>query len=181
MADRTTRDSARIATLVALPIALLAGVLVYLALRPPAGAHPSSTPSPTPQNTAPVAMSATPLADRPATVCRAVFARLPDQLGGLVRRPVTAGAEQNAAYGDPPVLVACGAPGLSAPAGAQFLRLNDLCWYAETGPDATQWSLLGREVPMRVTVPNRYEGQLLVGLADAVQPAVPKTGPDPCA
>ncbi len=42
-----------------------------------------------------------------AGVCRRSTAQLPATVVGRHRRPVS-GAEQNAAYGDPPITVACG-------------------------------------------------------------------------
>src|SRR4051794_2076576 len=170
---------ARLATLVALPIALVVGILVYLGLRPTDTPHQPTAASPAPgapQNTAPVAVPASPLAGRPTLVCRALLARLPERLGDLGRRPVTAGAEQNAAYGDPPVALTCGVPGPSAAPDAQFLRLSGVCWYAVPGAQDTVWSLQAREVPLRVSVPARYEGQLLVGLSDAIVSSIAESG-----
>ncbi|GIJ45749.1 hypothetical protein Val02_26350 [Virgisporangium aliadipatigenens] len=161
--------AARIATAVAVPVALVAGVLVYFGMRP-APAKP-----PRPASTAPVAMAAPALAERTATVCRALFARLPDRLGDLQRRPVTAGPEQNAAYGDPAVTLACGAPVEEAPQGAQLLEIERVCWYAKEGPDAAVWSVQGREVPLVVTVPNRYTGQNLVDLGGPITAAIAET------
>ena len=49
----------------------------------------------------PVTMAAPALADDAAAVCRAVDRPAADAVRDASRRPVTAGAEQNAAYGDP--------------------------------------------------------------------------------
>src|SRR5687767_15107454 len=103
MVDSTPRGAARTATLVALPLALVTGVAVYWLLggfRSEPAAQPAR-----PQATTAVELAATPLGDRPAAVCRALFAKLAPTLGDLPRRPVTAGPEQNAAYGDPPVVL----------------------------------------------------------------------------
>jgi hypothetical protein len=105
-------------------------------------------------------------------VCRALLAKLPERLGGLVRRPVSAGPEQNAAYGDPAVIVACGTTGPTPPAGAQYFAINGICWYVEDGPDVRTWVLQGREVPVVVTVPTARTGQDLVDLAVPVRDAV---------
>jgi hypothetical protein len=175
---------ARLATLVALPVALVVGIVVYFGLKPSDTTHQPAAGSPAPSvaaNSAPVTITASPLAGRPTLVCRALLARLPDRLGDLTRRPVTAGAEQNAAYGDPPVSLSCGVPGPSAAVDAQFLRLSGICWYASPAADDTVWSLLGREVPLRVNVPNRYEGQLLIGLSAAIGSSIAESGSDPCA
>lgn len=180
--DRGTGSAARIATGVAVPVALLAGVITFQAMKPTGSGspQPDSSTAAAAQPTGPVPMPATPLTDRPAAVCRALAARLPERLGNLARRPVTAGAEQNAAYGEPPVTLACGRPGPSAPPDAQYLRLNGVCWYAANGPNSTVWSLVDREVPVLVTVPNQYQGQLLVGLSASIEPTLARTS-DPCA
>jgi hypothetical protein len=162
------RRAARVAALVAVPVAVVAGIAVHRVLD-------RGAPPPAAGATTAVEMPARPLADRPAAVCRALFVRLPGNFGALARRPVTSGPEQNAAYGDPPVTVACGAPGPSAPPGAQYLAIDGVCWYAEVGTDRAVWTLAGREVPVVVTIPARYTGQDLVDLAGPVKAAVPET------
>lgn len=171
MADPVTRRAARLAALIALPIALVAGVIAYRVL---AGHDPADTP-PAAAATTPVEVPAPSLAARPTTVCRALLAKLPDQLGKLTRRPVTAGAEQNAAYGDPAVTLACGTVGPAPPAGAQFFAINGVCWYAEDGKDTRVWVLQGREVPVVVRVPTAYTGQDLVDLSKPIRDAVAET------
>jgi hypothetical protein len=165
MVDATTRRAARTATLVAVPVALVAGLVAYWAI----GGFSRSS--------GPVDIAAPPLGDRPAQVCRALLARLPDRLGDLPRRRVLAGPEQNAAYGDPPVTLACGAPGPSVPADAQLLVLDQVCWYAEQRPDAAVWTVLNREVPITVRVPARYEGpsRFVIALSAPIIAEVPQT------
>jgi hypothetical protein len=165
--------AARIATAVAVPMALVVGVLVYVGLRPSRADPPEP---PRPASTAPVELAAPVLAERTATVCRALFARLPDSLGDLRRRPVTAGPEQNAAYGDPAITLACGAPAEETPQGAQTLEVDGVCWYPKEGPEAAVWTLQGREVPLVVTIPNRYTGQNLVDLAGPITAAIAQAG-----
>jgi hypothetical protein len=195
MATRKTSGAARIAALVAVPVAVLTGLLAYQAMKPAApgpdtpGAGALSSDATAAGRgasaggagpTAAVPMPAGPLAERPAAVCHALAARLPDRLGDLPRRPVTAGPDQNAAYGDPPVTLACGTPGPAVPLDAQYLRLNGVCWYATTTTDGALWSAVGREVPLVVRLPPGYEGAILAGLSSAVLPTVPQVT-DPCA
>src|SRR5436305_2272065 len=137
--DPVTRNAARWAAAVALPIAVIAGLLSYRALT--GAAKPPGAPSPAPQSTLPVTMSAPALADRPATVCRALLSQLPGALRDRPRRPVTAGAEQNAAYGDPAITLGCGAgPPPSPPPDATVYNLSGVCWYPVPGPDTTAWT-----------------------------------------
>ena len=168
MSDPVTRRAARVAALIALPAALLAGVVAFRVLAgPDAGGG-----APSPAATSPVEVAAPSLTPRTATVCRALLAKLPATLGSLARRPVTAGAEQNAAYGDPADTLACGTAGPPPPAGAQYFAINGICWYAEDGRDARTWVLQGREVPLVVRVPTAYTGQDLVDLATPIRDSV---------
>jgi hypothetical protein len=169
MSDPVTRRAARLAALVALPAALVAGVVAFRVLspRPDAGGDIAA-----PNATTTVQVPAPSLAPRASTVCRALLAKLPDRLGELVRRPVSAGPEQNAAYGDPAVTVVCGTAGPTPPADAQYFAINGICWWVEDGRDVRTWVLQGREVPVVVTVPTVHTGQDLVDLAVPVRDAV---------
>ncbi|WP_422770893.1 DUF3515 family protein [Plantactinospora sp. WMMC1484] len=156
--DRTTRQAALWATLVAVPLTVLVALLVIGQLSPdPTGGpapHPTSA---APRVTAPVQMAAPPLAERPATVCRALMSRLPATLRGLDQRPVTAGPEQNAAFGDPAVALACG---VARPALADVTdtwMINRVCWLAEHDNGGLVLTTVDREVPVRLTVPAGQE------------------------
>ena len=172
MTDPVARSAARLAALVAVPLAMLAGVVAFGWLSGALGdgsgpAGPPATPTapvptaavPTPPvPTAPVEMAAPELTEREMVVCRAVLALLPVDLDGLVQRRVTAGPEQNAAYGDPPVTVACGVPAVEVPPTGSVWGLSGVCWYAVEEPDRTVWTTVDREVPVQVRVPAGYDG-----------------------
>jgi hypothetical protein len=176
MTDSDIRRAARIAAIVAVPVAVLTGFVAFQIMSPDDPGNPSSTAeSARPVPTTPVEMSAPPLADRAATVCRALFAKLPDRFGDLARRQVTAGPEQNAAYGDPPVTVACGVAGPTPPGGAQYFQIQGPCWYQDdTATGSRRWSLQGREVPVLVTAPAGFLGEDLVDLAKPIMEAIPE-------
>lgn len=154
--DRTVRRAALWATAVAVPVTVLVGALLVASFSDRAApAPPPSGVSPAPA-TAPVTMAAPDLPERPAAVCRALLARLPRTVRGLPQRPVTAGPEQNAAYGEPPVTVACGGPAPSV-AAQDFLYTTDgVCWHAAAGGPGTVFTTVAREVPVRVTVPSGF-------------------------
>jgi hypothetical protein len=155
--DRTTRQAALWATVVAVPLTLVVAFAAFLAVRPDdAPAAVSSPTPPRPQSTTPVAMDAPKLSERAATVCRALVSQLPTSVRDLHPRPVTAGSEQNAAYGDPAVTVSCGVPKASYRPTDQVYQLNRVCWHQVDRPDASEWTTLDREVPVRVTVPKFY-------------------------
>jgi hypothetical protein len=156
VSDEATRSAARWATIVAVPVALLAALIIFLTAR---GGGPSASPSPSPrvQATGPVSMPAPALDARRATVCRALLSQLPQAIRDRNQRPVTAGPEQNAAYGDPAITLACGTTVPSFPPTETVFRLDSVCWYATRGPDGSTWTTLDREVPVTVTVPAGYE------------------------
>ncbi|MET7392469.1 DUF3515 family protein [Dactylosporangium sp. NPDC005572] len=163
----------RIATLAALPLALLAGLGVFWAL----GGFPSAP------STSAVPATAGHLDQDTAAVCRALVARLPESLGGLDRRPVTAGGEQNAAFGDPAIVLSCGVAGGPIPQNAQLLALSNVCWYPEERPAETVWQSVDRKVPLRVVVPKDAEGSWVVNLSSPIVATVPETatpGPVHC-
>jgi hypothetical protein len=179
MADTDTRRAARIAALVAIPVALVTGLVAFQIMAPD-GADDTEEPrntaaAPRPVPSTPVEMAAPPLSERAATVCRALFSKLPDRFGDLPRRPVTAGPEQNAAYGEPPITVACGVAGPTPPDNAQYFQIQGPCWYQDdTAAGARRWTLLGREVPVLITAPAGFLGQDLVDLAKPIVETIPE-------
>jgi hypothetical protein len=169
--DEVSRSAAKLAALVAVPVGLLAGILVLVllgdAFRGPV-AEPPATPGPV--ATGPVITGLRPLGEREETVCRALVSRLPPAIRDLAPRPVTAGAEQNAAFGDPPIIVECGVPAAVFPPTDGVLGLDGVCYHA-TGPGpGTVWVTVDREVPVRVTVPDGYDGpgQWVAEFSDAI-------------
>ena len=169
--DQAARSARRIATLIAVPLALLAGFVAFQALKPQADAGDQ----PRPQSTTPVPMDAPALNERQEVVCRALISQLPGEIRDLRQRPVTAGVEQNAAFGDPAVTVACGTAKPEVGQTDKVFPLNNVCWFADkTG---TRWTAVDREVPVTVTVPSAYEapGQWVMLLTNAVESTVPST------
>ena len=182
---------ARTATLVAVPTALLAGVLAFWALGgfPGAAGDPGatgstgspgstgSTSAPAPQATGPVSVAAQPLDESTATVCRAVMAKLPASVRDRPRRPVTTGGEQTTAYGDPPIVVSCG---VKAPAVRQedfVVRLSGVCWFPEQHDGGQLWTTVDRKVAVRISVPKAYDqpSQWVVGFSATVGETVDTT------
>jgi hypothetical protein len=169
--DRTTRTAVLWATSVAVPVAVLVGVLIFVRLIPgtaPEAAPSTAATSPAAVPTAPVAVAAPKLSPRSAQVCLAVTSQLPSAIRTLPARRVTAGPEQNAAYGEPPITMQCGVqqPAMCAtPAGGsgcvpldtELLIMNGVCWYAAPGTQASAFTTMDRETPVRVTVPTTYQ------------------------
>jgi hypothetical protein len=169
--DRTRRTAALWATVIAVPVAVLVGVLIFTQVIRHAepGAEPraaATTPAAVPST--PVTMAAPKLSARAAEVCLAVTSQLPTKLRDLPARRVTAGPEQNAAYGEPPITVACGvtAPTMCAtlgqagdcvPLDTELLNMNRVCWYAKQGAAANVFTTMDREQAVQVTVPTGYQ------------------------
>ncbi|KAB1912561.1 DUF3515 family protein [Micromonospora sp. AMSO31t] len=184
--DRSTRGAALWATLVAVPVTLAVAGFTFAKLAPdsPAAAPSPSASAARPQSTTPVELPAPALAERPATVCRALVSQLPATVRDLTQRPVTAGAEQNAAYGDPALTVACGGtPPIVQPTD-EVWSVNKVCWHAVQEADAAVLTTVDRETPVRVRVPKQYEQPLqwVTPIADAIVASVPtaKTAPSGC-
>ncbi|GAA5182091.1 hypothetical protein GCM10023322_18260 [Rugosimonospora acidiphila] len=179
MADSATRGAARTAAFIAVPIALVAGLVAFRVIdgriaSANTATRPSASATPGPQSTSPVQMAAPQLADGPATVCRALLSKLPDQIQGKQRRAVTAGPEQNAAYGDPALTLGCGAAQAKVPLTAEVWALSNVCWYEQDGKSSSTWTTVDRTVPIQVTVPNSYgsPGQLVIEFSAPVASSV---------
>ncbi|WP_405426515.1 DUF3515 family protein [Micromonospora sp. NBC_00617] len=181
--DRTIRGAALLATLIALPVTLLVAVLAFTKLSPdtPAAAPSPSATTPRVQSTAPVEMAAPALAARPATVCRALVSQLPESIRDLAQRPVTAGPEQNAAYGDPALTVACGGTEPTFPPTDEVWRVNSVCWHPTEQGDATVLTTVDRETPVTVRIPRSYEQALqwAAPISSTIVATVPSGGDVP--
>jgi hypothetical protein len=182
--DRTTRGAAFLAAAIAVPVAVVAGLLMFWRLTPKDDtpvAQPSATaPGPVPATA--VSMVAPKLGARTAQVCLAVTSQLPAKLRDLPARKVTAGPEQNAAYGEPPITMACGVPQPTmceqpggghpgcVPLDATMLKMNGVCWWGEAGPATDLFTTMDREVAVQVAVPATYDqtGQWANEFSDAV-------------
>jgi hypothetical protein len=182
--DRTTRSAALWATVIAVPVAVLVGLLILWRVVPSGEAAqpgPSVTqPAVTP--TTAVQMAAPKLTAQTAQVCLAVTSQLPTKVRDLPARKVSAGPEQNAAYGEPAITVACGLPQPTmcervdgghagcVPLDATMLKMNGVCWYAQDEPATDLFTTMDRDVAVQVSVPSSYEqaGQWANEFSDAV-------------
>jgi len=190
--DPTTRSAALWATAIAVPVALLAGLLAFWKMVPrdDAGAQPgpSATAAASVPST-PVQMAAPKLDARSSQVCLAVTSQLPVSVRDLPGRKVSAGPEQNAAYGEPAITVACGItqPTMCervdgghdgcVPLDATMYKMNGVCWWGEDGPAADVFTTMDREVAVQVTVPGSYQqsAQWANEFSDAVVKTIKST------
>lgn len=105
-----------------------------------------------------------------ASVCDAVLAHLPKTVLDKKRREVQPG-RYTAAYGDPPITVACGVdlPGSMA-TDTRCFEVNGVGWFAEEGQGGWLFTTIGREATVQVGVPSAYapEANALVDVAAAI-------------
>jgi hypothetical protein len=178
------RSAARTATVVAIPIAVAIGAFSLWRFGAFDGPAPATSATPAAQATAPVAMNERTLSEDDAAVCRTVIAHLPDTVRAAARRPVTAGAEQNAAYGEPALTVACGAQPAAVAPTTDVYPLSGVCFVAVADSAATVWTTVDRVVPVAVTVPGASDGsgQSVIPFAPAIAAGDPRqaTAPTGC-
>ncbi|MEU4242102.1 DUF3515 family protein [Actinoplanes sp. NPDC026619] len=189
--DATTRNAAIWATAIAVPVALLAGLVAFWKVAPH-DAEVKAAPSATVQASAPstpVQMVAPRLDAATTQVCLAVTSQLPVAVRDLPARKVSAGPEQNAAYGEPPITVACGItqPTMCervdgghagcVPLDATMYKMNGVCWWGADGPAADVFTTMDRAVAVQVTVPGSYQqtAQWANEFSDAVVKTVKST------
>jgi hypothetical protein len=137
--------------------------LVAAVLLVPGCSHDNALPA--------VAVTAVPTAA--AAACARFADRLPESLGnGLPRRDTVPRDPHIASYGDPPVVVRCGAPRTTAyRAGDQLFEVNGVRWFAEERAREVVWSLPRAFVNVEVTVPRAWTGDRLALLSPAVEAA----------
>ncbi|MGH3713310.1 MAG: DUF3515 family protein [Micromonosporaceae bacterium] len=164
MTDPDIRRAAWIATLIAVPVALVAGLALWP--RDPGPPQPDASRKPAP--TVSASVDARKLSDRATLVCRGLLAKLPGKLGDLPRGPVSAGPEQNAAYGSVLVL-RCGVTPVTLPetSTATVYPLSGVCWFPQRAGTAMVWTSLDRQVPVSVTITGTSDaqGQWIAGLS----------------
>ena len=176
-----SRLPAIVATVVAVPVAAVAGVLVFNAIAP--AAEDSVLVQ---EDLSPVAVTVPELSEDEAVVCLALTATAPDEAGGLHARPVEgdAGASEAVmAYGDPATVATCGVEPVEVEDTALVYKLNGVCWYSDEAGLA--WTTLDRQVPVGVSVPedNEQPVDVLNDLSTVIADKVPaaEDAPTGCA
>jgi hypothetical protein len=121
------------------------------------GAVPVAVPSPAPEV---------------ATACAALVDAVPDKVLTASRRNTTPASELTAAWGDPPIELACGVspPAGMATAQSQCFEVNGVGWYAEQAQNGYVFTTIGRKLYVELSVPDDYapEANALTDLSDAV-------------
>lgn len=181
MGSGKSRLPAIVATVVAVPIAVVAGIVVFNAIAPAADDSVLVQ-----EDLSPVSVEVPELSADAAVVCLALTATAPQEAGGLEARPVEGGdgaAEAVMAYGDPAIVATCGAAPVAVEDTAAVFKLNGVCWFSEE--DGAEWTTLDREVPVAVSVPADHEQpvDVLNDLSNVIAEKVPaaEDAPTGCA
>lgn len=177
--EKKSRLPAIVATVVAVPIAVVVGVLVFNAIAPQA--------EPVHEDLSPVSVEVPALSEEAAVVCLALTATAPETAGGLQARPVEGGtvadgpvaAEAVLAYGDPATVATCGVAAEAVEDTALVYKLNGVCWYSDEA--GLEWTTLDRQVPVGVSVPeaNEQPVDVLNDLSTVIAAKVPAAAEAP--
>jgi hypothetical protein len=164
----TRRRAALIATTVAVPAAILAGIAFAAAVH-----RPAATTSPTPAG--PVAVVAPPRDDvRTRAICARVLGALPTTLAGHPARSVSTAPERIVAWGDPAIVLRCGVEPPAEPQGEAVI--GGATWSADERDSTAVFTTKGRAVLVELSVPRAAvanPAEVVASLAPAV------TGADP--
>jgi hypothetical protein len=170
------RHPAMIATAIALPVALLAGVVV-------AAVIVDRTPV-----LGPLALGSIPAPAADSTECADLLAALPDKIGGYTRaelvEPVPAGTAAWQIADAEPVVLRCGLDRPSEFDAASALQVVDgVQWFEVSGEaegiDASTWFAVDRPVYVALTVPNGSGPSPLQEVSAALSESLPQQQIDP--
>jgi hypothetical protein len=107
-----------------------------------------------------------------ATACASLLDDVPDKVLSAKRRDTTPESRLTAAWGDPPIELACGVapPAGMATAQSQCFEVNGVGWYAEQAENGYVFTTVGRKLYVEVSVPDDYrpEANALTDLSDTL-------------
>jgi hypothetical protein len=113
-------------------------------------------------------------------LCATLLGRLPTTLDGRRARAVSAAPDRVVAWGNPPVVLRCGARRVAVPpdTNKQF-EINGVRWLAEARGSDVVFTTTDRTVPVEVTVPAHTAtnpADVVAALSPVVGRTVPATG-----
>ncbi len=176
--DRSAAPAGRVATLIALPVALVAGFVAFQLLKPsPAPPAPAASPRVIPSG--PVTVAAAQLPADHAAACRGLLAKLPDKVRDLPRRPIVGATDQAAAYGE--VLLQCAGPQPSFAPTDLVYPISGVCWVPNE--QGTRWSTVDRSIPIVIELgageAGEGSGQWAAAFSPAVATSIPAASAKP--
>jgi hypothetical protein len=113
--------------------------------------------------------------------CPVLMGQLPLDLAGESSRMVRSDSPYAYAWGDPAVVLICGAdPPAGFVADAATLVVSGVQWYVDTSdPDTVVWTTVDRTVPVEVRVPASSDSAVPTALSPIIATALPYTEPTP--
>lgn len=177
--DAAPRSPALLAAAVALPIALVAGIIVAAVL---ANRNPVLES---------VAVGAAEAPDAGSAACAALVDSLPEELGdyqkvGLMDpAPESAAAWRSTTEADvEPIVLRCGVPRpVEFAQGASLQEVNNVQWFeidgTAQGLDASTWVAVDRPAYVALTLPNGTGSAPIQGVSEAIKSAMDEQAIDP--
>lgn len=161
-----------LATLIAVPLAVAAGLATFLLGQPDAERAGPVAVDPPP------APSAGPGAVDVRAACARLLDTLPERIDGRRPREITrAPADQAAAWGDPPVVLRCGVEPPPVAPDAQLITVDGVTWVAAERGRTVRWTSTDRAVPVEIQIPvDEQAHPVLAAVAPATR-TVPAASP----
>ncbi|SHM30950.1 DUF3515 family protein [Cryptosporangium aurantiacum] len=164
------------ATLVAIPLAVVAGLGVFWW----SGGFAEDA-EPKPAASSAVTVDVSKAQPNTETICRALLANLPTTLAEHASRPVSpaTASERTAAWGDPAIVLRCGIgpPATTAGSADQTVQIDGVTWLVTEGKEQSFLRAVGLSVAVDLRLPAPYNvgrpGTLLRPLAGPILKSVP--------
>lgn len=122
-----------------------------------------------------------PVTPEAAAACPALMGALPMELTGEPSRRVRSDSPHAYAWGEPPIVLVCGAQrpaGLVA--GAGLIQIDGVLWFVDTsGPDTVVWTAVDRPVYVQVTVSADTDSAPVTALGPVIKDTLPLQEPRP--
>lgn len=115
----------------------------------------------------------------PPALCADLSQAWPKRVAGQEQRRTEPPSPATAAWGDPPIVVTCGASGAAIPADAELLSVDGITWYPEELSAGVRFTSVDLPMTLVVTVPHAYAPEVnplldLSATITARTPPVPK-------
>ncbi len=129
----------------------------------------------------PLPVAVPPVSPEATEFCPDLLGALPLELVGGQARPVQSDSSFVAAWGEPPVVLVCGA---DQPAGwvvgASVIQINGVQWYVDTSSaDTTVWTTVDRPVYVQISLPASVDSAPVTALTTELAQSLPYREPVP--
>jgi uncharacterized protein DUF3515 len=166
------------------PVVVALAVLVNVLGRDGGDGLPADVVGPTSAPLAdlpPIDVTTPPVTPAADLACPVLMKQLPAELAGEASRRVSSASPYAYAWGDPAVVLICGAvPPAGFVVGAATLQVSGVEWFVDTSnPDTVVWTTVDRTVPVEVRVPASSDSASPTALSPVIATALPYTPPKP--